>query len=306
MAKTAEEKKKKEIYCLRNAIRCSSPLGATAQEIYTLLQEGEKYIFEDCVDERPDIIMNTPSMLIGVEHCQADLLFWEKRGKAYSMASSQEDRTRKVVEKYKNLTLLDRDVESGEALFPAFDSIEERFSLQEAFDYRIFLCNFERVASQHNKNSGSYRANLSAKAPEKQQTLGCIIDVPYLKSSTYSFISGGVERLQRIKGIPLTSGIIDSISKMTGFDFVILYLRPIDGFIRKKDFICYYFKPKEMTEMICQQRIKIYDSFSFSAPLKVSFNRENIVSHQDKKTFSYTVSRSFPKPNRRQRRTKKK
>ena len=72
--------KKKELECLEKVLNCKTVKGQFARDIRKALLQKKEYI--DYSGERPDIIIQDDSEVIGIEHCQVDVLFKKKRKKS--------------------------------------------------------------------------------------------------------------------------------------------------------------------------------------------------------------------------------
>ena len=79
--------KKKEQECLKKVLRCGTVKGQFARDIRKILLQKKEYI--EYSGERPDIIIQDDSEVIGIEHCQVDVLFRKKKKKAQSMVGSK-------------------------------------------------------------------------------------------------------------------------------------------------------------------------------------------------------------------------
>ncbi|MBQ7708149.1 MAG: hypothetical protein IJT72_10280 [Lachnospiraceae bacterium] len=271
MIKNDNERKKKsrEQECFEKVLRCRSVKGKFASDICKIFIENK-----DCIDysgERPDIIINTDNEIIGIEHCRVDMLFKTKKKIAQSMIGIQQSKSERLVEKYKEKELLEEDINNGNALKPVLDMVEERFEYHNKFDYSAFISNFNRVSRDHNKNCKDYRERMKKISSEKEHSLVCLIEIPYLKKTVYQIEDSKGSRVQAIKGIPITWDMLCTIQNMKDFDIVIICLYCFDNPSDDKDIVCYYFLPRAVKEAIKQQRIKPVISFDLTGKMNVKF-----------------------------------
>lgn len=262
--------KNKELECLEKVLNCKTVKGQFARDIREALLQKKEYI--DCSGERPDIIIQDDAEVIGIEHCQVDVLFRKKKKKAQSMVGKQNSQINEMVEKYKDEELLEKDISNGTALTSALKLVEERFDYRNIFKYSDFIENFGRVCGEHNKNCGDYRGRLNAIAAGKNITLACLVEIPYLKEKVYCITDAKGTRDQAIRGLPITKDMLLAIQNMKGFDFVILCMYCLNNPKKEKDIICYFFSPRAVAQGIKQQNIKPVCSFelppSFGLPFK--------------------------------------
>ena len=260
----------KELECLEKVLNCKTVKGQFARDIRGALLQKKKYI--DYSGERPDIIIRDDSEVIGIEHCQVDVLFKTKKKKAQSMVGKQNNQINGLVEKYKDKELLDKDISNGTALASALKLVEERFDYKNSFNYSDFIENFRRVCREHNNNCGVYRENLNAIAAGKNISLACLVEIPYSEERVYRITDGNGTRNQAINGLPITKDMLLAIQNMNGFDFVILCMYCLDNPKKEKDILCYFFLPCAVVQGISQQNIKPVYSFellnSFGLPFK--------------------------------------
>lgn len=289
---TNEEKKNiKEKNSIERVINCRTVKGDFAKNMHDILADRKEFI--DSSGERPDIIIESDTELVGIEHCQVDLLFNLKKKKAQSMIRTQESKTNRLIEKYKDKELLDTDIKNGTALKSVLDLVEERITTRNRFDYVAFKDNFSRVCLDHNDNCPDYRERLSSMAKNKPFSLGCLIDIPYSKEMEYRITDIKGTRKQAIKGIPITYDMLFTIREMNGFDFVILCMHCLSNPNDRKDIVCYYFSTRNISEGIKQQRIKPVISFDFLEKPDVRFPVEEYKRDEDSITF--TAEASFQK-----------
>lgn len=262
--------KKKELECLEKVLNCKTVKGQFARDKRETLIQKKKYI--DCSGERPDIIIKDDSGVIGIEHCQVDVLFKTKKKKAQSMVGKQNNQINELVEKYKDEELLEKDVSNGTALTSVLELVEERVDHINSFNYSDFIRNFKRVCGEHNNNCEVYRERLNAIAAGKNITLACLVEIPYLKEKVYCITDAKGTRNQAIRGLPITEDMLLAIQNMKGFDFVILCMYCLNNPKKEKDIICYFFSPRAVAQGIKQQNIKPVCSFelqpSFGLPFK--------------------------------------
>lgn len=69
--------KKKELECIEKVLNCKTVKGQFARDKRETLIQKKEYI--DCSGERTDIIIKDDSGVIGIEHCQVDVLFKTKK-----------------------------------------------------------------------------------------------------------------------------------------------------------------------------------------------------------------------------------
>lgn len=262
--------KNKELECLEKVMNCKNVKGQFARDIREVLLQKKEYI--DCSGERPDIIIQDDSEVIGIEHCQVDVLFRKKKKKAQSMVGKQNSQINELVEKYKDEELLEKDISNGTALTSALKLVEERFDYRNIFKYSDFIENFGRVCGEHNKNCGDYIGRLNAIAAGKNITLACLVEIPYLKEKEYRITDAKGTRDQAIRGLPITKDMLLAIQNMKGFNFVILCMYCLNNPKKEKDIICYFFSPRAVGQGIKEQNIKPVYSFelppSFGLPFK--------------------------------------
>ena len=287
--------KNKELECLEKVFNCKNVKGQFARDIRGVLLQKKECI--DYSGERPDIIIRDDSEVIGIEHCQVDVLFKTKKKKAQSMVGKQNNQINGLVKKYKDKELLDKDISNGTALASALKLVEERFDYKNSFNYSDFIENFRRVCREHNNNCGVYRENLNAIATEKNITLACLVEIPYSKERVYRITDGNGTRNQAINGLPITRDMLLAIQNMNGFDFVILCMYCLENPKKEKDILCYFFLPRAVVLGIKQQNIKPVYSFellnSFGLPFKtdVSFPAEKYKIDNGNITFKAVVTK---------------
>ena len=292
---SVEKKKSKEKRCFDKVLKCKSAKGEIAKRIREKILQNRSNV--DCEGERPDIIIQSNTAVIGIEHCQTDVLFKIKRKKAQSLTSKRSNEIEYLVEKYRDKELLDEDVKSGTALKSVLDMVEEQFERKSAFEYLTFIDNFKRVCVEiHNDKCCDYRARLDDVAKGRKTTLGCLIEVPYTKEKGYMVTDNKGTRKQAIRGIPITNDMLQTIQKMTGFDFVILCMNCKDTPAKDKDTVCYYFIPQYAVKCARQQGIQLFDRFdfdnTFGLPYKstVKFPKEKYELGAESVTFTAEVT----------------
>lgn len=262
--------KNKELECLEKVLNCKTVKGQFARDIREALIQKKEYI--DCSGERPDIIIQDDSEVIGIEHCQVDVLFKMKKKKAQSMIGKQNNQINELIEKYKDEELLEKDISNGTALTSVLELVEERVDHKNLFNYSDFNRNFKRVCGEHNNNCEVYRERLNAIAAGKSITLACLVEIPYSKETVYRITDAKGTRDQAIRGLPITEDMVLAIQNMTGFDFVILCMYCLNNPKKEKDIICYFFLPRAVGQGMKQQNIKPVFSFelppSFGLPFK--------------------------------------
>ena len=256
--------KSKELECLEKVLNCKTVKGQFARDIRVALLQKKEYI--DCSGERPDIVIQDDFEVIGIEHCQADVLFKTKRKKAQSMVGKQNSQISGLVEKYKDEELLEKDISNGKALTSFLKLVKERFDHKNSFNYPDFIENFRRVCGEHNNNCGVYRENLNTIAAGKNISLACLVEIPYSKETVYRISDANGIREQAINGLPITGDMILTIQNMKAFDFVILCMTCIDYPKKEKDIICYFFSPRAVGQGIKEQNIKPVYSFELLNP----------------------------------------
>lgn len=162
-------------------MNCKTVKGQFARDIRKVLRQKKEYI--DCSGERPDIVIQDDSEVIGIEHCQVDLLFKIKKKKTQSMIGKQNNQINGLIEKYKDKELLEKDISNGTALTSTLKLVEERYDYRNLFKYSDFIENFRRVCGEHNNNCDDYRGSLNVIAAGKNITLACLVEIPYSKKS---------------------------------------------------------------------------------------------------------------------------
>lgn len=261
--------KNKELECLEKVLNCKNIKGQFARDIRGTLLQKKEYI--DYSGERPDIIIQDGSEVIGIEHCQVDALFRKKKKKAQSMVGKQNSQINGLVEKYKDEELLERDISNGTALASALKLVEEKFDYRNLFKYSDFIENYRRVCGEHNNNCEVYREKLNAIAAGRNITLACLVEIPYSKETIYRITDANGTRNQAINGLPITKDMLLAIHNMNGFDFVILCMYCLDNPKKEKDILCYFFLPRAVVQGIKQQNIKLVYSFELLPPFGLPF-----------------------------------
>ena len=264
--------KSKELECLEKVLNCKNVKGQFARDIREALLQKKEYI--DCSGERPDIVIQDDFEVIGIEHCQVDVLFKIKKKKAQSMIGKQNNKINELVETYKDEELLEKDISNGKAVTSVLKLVEERYDYRNLFRYSDFIDNFKRVCSEHNNNCGVYRDKLNAIAVEKNISLGCLVEIPYSRERVYRISDANGTREQAINGLPITEGMLLAIQNMSGFDFVVLCMYCLDYPKKEKDIICYFFSPRAVVQCIKQQNIKPVYSFELLNPFGLPFKTD--------------------------------
>ncbi len=284
----------KEKISLERVLSCKTITGLYARNILKLLSNNTSV---DSDGECPDIIIQTETHTIGVEHCQVDVLFKPVKDKAQSMVETHNRKRELLVKKYSDgSSNLEKDIENGEAIKPILDIIEDMYEHNEDFSYVNFINNFNRVCIKHNNNVQKYMERLNGLSAGKQELMICLIDIPYPKVKNYIIVDNKAERNQSIIGIPITNGILRIIERMNRFDSVIISMYPLSGSQKKKNNVCYYFDPQNINDSVRQQHIKPIDFFalphSFGLPYKtnVKFPMEKYVKGKDSITITAEIS----------------
>lgn len=281
--------KSKELDCIKKVIKCKYHIGEFASGIHSILFARKELI--DCTGESPDIIINADSEIIGIEHFQADMLFSIKRKKAQSLIGQQSSIGEKLVDKYSDEELLDLEIHNGEAIKPILSIVEDFFEIRSRFKYQDFINNFRKVCEDHNVKSKQYKERLKEKGLEKPETLICLIEIPYLKESVYNISDLKGQRKQRINGIPITRDMLKTIQNMKGFDIVIIFMYNLYNRESEKDYLCYYFIPRNIEIGIRQQGVRPVNSFELVKYPNISIPNEGITVEDDKINFitKYTL-----------------
>ena len=240
--------KNKELECLEKVLNCKTVKGQFARAIRQALFQKKEYI--NCSGERPDIIIRDDFEVIGIEHCQVDVLFKIKKKKAQSMIGKQNSQIHELVKKYKDKELLEKDISNGKVLTSFLKLVKERFNHKNSFKYLDFIENFRRVCVEHNNNCGVYKENLNVIAAGKNISLGCLVEIPYSKERAYRVGDANGTRDQAINGLPITGDMLLTIQNMNGFDFAILCMYCLDQPKKEKDIICYFFLPRAVAQCI--------------------------------------------------------
>ena len=264
--------KNKEFECLEKVLNCKNVKGQFARDIREALLQKKEYI--NCRSERPDIVIQDDSEVVGIEHCQVDVLFKIKKKKAQSMIGKQNNKINELVEKYKDEELLEKDISNGKAVTSVLKLVEERYDYRNLFRYSDFIENFKRVCSEHNNNCGVYRENLNIIAAGKNISLACLVEIPYSRERVYCISDANGTREQAINGLPITESMLLAIQNMSGFDFVILCMHCLDYPKKEKDIICYFFSPRAVVQGIKQQNIKPVYSFELLKPFGLPFKTD--------------------------------
>ncbi|MDE7178728.1 MAG: hypothetical protein K2O59_13030 [Lachnospiraceae bacterium] len=285
----------KERECFEKVLNCKTVKGQFARDIRSALLQKKEYIDYSC--ERPDIIIQDDSEVIGIEHCQVDVLFRKKKKKAQSMVGKQNNQIKGLIEKYKDEELLEKDISNGTALTSVLKLVEERVDYRNLFKYSDFIENFKRVCGEHNNNCKIYRKKLNAIAAGKNISLACLVEIPYSKETVYRITDANGTRNQAIHGLPMTIDMLLAIQSMNGFDFVILCMYCLNDPKKEKDIICYFFSPRAVVLGINQQNIKPVYSFellnSFGLPFKtdVRFPEDKFKIDNGNITFKAVVTK---------------
>ena len=280
-----------ELECFNKVLKCRRNIGKFAYEMHHILENNKHLV--NSRGERPDLFIKTDKEVIGIEHCLTDLLFRKKHNKAASMMRSQHSIGENLVKKYKDEELLNKDIQSGKALKSLLDIVEEDFELHYKFDYKSFIDNFRRVCNEHNNNCDAYRENLKSLESE-HITLGCLIELPYSLMNKYLLYDNKGERIQVLKGIPISRDMLKTIESMKGFDFVILCMYCLNRPKQVKDYICYYFFPGFVAECIKQQRIKPVNRFDFANKSLVRFPADKYeIDDKGNTTFIASVTQNI-------------
>ena len=283
--------KKIELECFNKVLKCKRNIGKFACEMHQLLVERNRLV--DNSSESPDIIIKTNTEVIGIEHCLTDLLFRKKHNKATSMTRVQHSTSERLVEKYKDEELLNADIRNGNALKALLDIVEEDFDLIKKFNYEAFINNFRRVCIDHNNNCETYRKKLKSYG-SNHSILGCLVELPYSIERKYLITDNKGERIQALKGVPISIGMLETIQNMKGFDFVILCMYCLNKPVQEKDYLCYYFLPRNVKEGIKQQRIKCVDRFDFANKPIVKFPVEKYsIDDKGNTTFIASVTQNI-------------
>ena len=264
--------KSKEFECLGKVLNCKTVKGQFARDIREALLQKKEYI--NCSGERPDIVIQDDSEVVGIEHCQVDVLFKIKKKKAQSMIGKQNNKINELVEKYKDEELLEKDISNGKAVSSVLKLVEERYDYRNLFRYSDFIENFKRVCSEHNSNCDVYRENLNIIAAGKNISLACLVEIPYSRERVYRISDANGIRNQVINGLPITEGMLLAIQNMCGFDFVILCMYCLDHPQKEKDIICYFFSPRAVVQGIKQQNIKPVYSFGLLNPFGLPYKTD--------------------------------
>jgi hypothetical protein len=123
---------------------------------------------------------------------------------------------------------------------------------------------------EHNDNCDVYREKLKSIGVERV-TLGCLIELPFSFEKKYLITDKKGERVQAVNGVPISIDMLRIIENIKGFDFVILCMYCLNKPEQIKDYICYYFLPRCISEGIKQQRIKWVYRFDFANKPIVKF-----------------------------------
>ena len=263
--------KKQEKECLARVKKSKSVSGGSAKRIHDILTHPDGVMLTET--ESPDIVVLQPDLVIGVEHCQVDVLFETHREAAKSLVSSQNRKCHKLIEQYKDEGLLEKDIRSGTAVDEATKMVSDRLQHESEFNYDSFILNFQRICERHNQRCNSYRSLLHEVGNGRADALFLLIEIPLITQEKYLVSDLSGSRLQLLHGIPITEDMISIIGEMKGFDTVILCVHPFSEPIKGKHNYCLFFDPKRINDGVEEQRIHLYKSFSFPYKCKVEFTK---------------------------------
>lgn len=145
----ADRKKEHELKCFKKVLNYHKNKGQFAIQMHNLFLECKENII---LPEKPDIIISSDNKLIGIEHCQTDLLFKIKSHKAQSMLRNQQSTIERKVDEYKDLKIREEAINNGKAIDDILELVNERIDHKTNFEYSKFIDNFKRVCSEHNTN----------------------------------------------------------------------------------------------------------------------------------------------------------
>ena len=281
------EQNQKEKECFDRVIKCRTNKGQLASAIHQALVDNKGYLDINC--ECPDMIIKTDTGVIGIEHCQIDVLFKIKRKRAQSFVGIERSEIGKRVKQYKDEELLAQDIKSGKVLRPLLDLAEEHNDLANKFDYATFIDNYRSVCLEHNDKCEKYRNKLKEIAHEEDITLACLIEIPYPRTDRYLVFDKTDIREQAIKGLPMTLDILKVIEKMSGFDIVMPFMYSFDVPDEVNNYVCYYFLPQKVSYDVKNRLIRPFLSFDYPKEYDLKFH-DDCISVDDEGNTTITAS----------------
>ena len=206
------EKKEFEKSCLDNAIN--------------KIRWLQKYrLIDDLSQERPDFILENTNERVGIEHFHIDLLYLDKK-KHTGLARYSYNSLMNLFEKYNvkaiNNTFDFKDSQDAGAKIEGL--LNELIDCQNAFDYKVFMREWNRIFTKH------YSKRIDYKKESKLDKLGFLIEVrryfkfPYLCHKNKSIIKVD------IKSMPITREIAEYLNRHDdGVDFFIIVVKDLFG-----------------------------------------------------------------------------
>lgn len=265
--------KSKERECLDRIIKFKNVTGKFATNIHNILVQCK----DDVTDsERPDFIIKSEDITIGIEHCMVDVLFKVKKHSAQSLIREQENISKRKIDEYKKSSeTFDEEIKNGKSMEFVIGMLEERFKRRKNFQYSVFIDNFQTICNNHNDKCDIYRKNISPN--KKQSFLACIVEIPYPSTTSYLITDTQYhERVQAVKGFPITNDILNIIENMDNFDIVIICMYCYDSPNNRKNTNVLYFVPKNIQQGIKQQYIKPFIKFDYPMKDNVTLSYERI------------------------------
>lgn len=265
--------KSKERECLDRIIKCKNVTGKFATDIHNILVQCKDDITDS---ERPDFIIKLEDITIGIEHCMVDVLFKVKKHSAQSLIREQESISKRKIDEYKKSPeTLDEEIKNGKSMEFVIEMLSERFKRREKFQYSVFINNFQTVCNNHNDKCDIYRKNISQN--KEQSFLACIVEIPYPSTTSYLITDTQYnERVQAVKGFPITNDILNITESMDNFDIVIICMYCYDSPNNRENTKVLYFVPKNIQQDIKQQNIKPFIKFDYTMKDNIALSYEKI------------------------------
>ncbi len=283
--------KEKEIKCLHNVIHSTKIIGSFSKQFHDLLKNSELLSEEF---ERPDYVFKIINEIYGIEHCQADLLIHEKKRKTHNLLDIHNTEMNKIISKYDgNPDLLDEEIDNGKALKKPLELVEERMNKISDFNYDDFINNFRKVCSDHNDKCPLYVDHISAVYKTAPIFIGCLVEVHYPKIRKYIITDlKGNTRGQALHHPPITADMVNIISSMKNFKYVILYMHEIEINGKKPNYYICYISPKDAWKSIrnqfipCVKRFELGNPFNIPCNAKVHIDSDNVVFDGENNKFN--------------------
>ncbi len=274
--------KEKEIKCIYNVIHSNQIRGSFSKQYHNMLKNSV-ILSEEF--ERPDFVLSIDNEIYGIEHCQTDLLIQEKKKRTHNLLDVQNTEINKTINKYNgNPDLLDVEIANGQALKKPLELVEERINLISDFNYENFISNFKKVCSVHNDKCSEYIEHINSVYKRNPKFLGCLVEIHYPKIRKYKIVdANGNSREQALKHPPITKDMMNVISSMKKYEFVIVFMHEIEIAGKKPNYYIFYVSPKDALKSISDQLILRVNSFELVSPFnihcnaKVKISSDNVV-----------------------------